>query len=93
MPRSIPNDTVVGVNFAGGPAAIVSQISAALGANFTVSNPSGSMLRILDDGGANTDMVSLSATRTLTGLTGGLPQLPLFTDAGVPYSGAVSVER
>ena len=86
-----PNDTVVGVNFAGGPAAIASQISAALGANFTVSNPSGSMLRILDDGGANTDMVSLSTTRTLTTLTGGLPQLPLFTDAGVPYTGAVSV--
>jgi flagellar hook-associated protein 1 FlgK len=85
-----PDDTVVGINFGGGTAAVASQIGAALGAGFTVSNPSGSMLRILDDGGVNTNMVSMAATRTVTGLTSGLAQLPLFTDGNVPYTGAIT---
>ncbi|MBA3931217.1 MAG: flagellar hook-associated protein FlgK [Xanthomonas sp.] len=85
-----PNDTVVGINFAGGPASVASQIGAALGPNFTVSNPAGSMLRILDDGGTNTNMLALSTTRTVTGLASGNVQLPFFTDGGVPYTGAVT---
>ncbi len=47
-----PNDEVLGINFAGGMASVVSQLNAALGAsaNLQFSNPSGSTLRVLDDG-------------------------------------------
>lgn len=85
-----PDDTVVGINFAGGPASVASQIGAALGPNFTVSNSAGSMLRVLDDGGTNTNMVALSTTRTVTGLATGDVRLPFFTDGGVPYTGALT---
>jgi flagellar hook-associated protein 1 len=51
----------------------------------------GGLLQIRDDGaGNNTDINSVSATRTLTGFNGGGGELPLFTDAGVPYSGATT---
>ena len=50
-----PNDEVLGVNFSGGMASVVSQLNAALGpsANLQFSNPSGSTLRVLDDGAPN----------------------------------------
>ncbi len=85
-----PNDEVLGVDFSGGMASVVSQLNAALGgANLQFSNPSGSTLRVLDDGAANqSDVLSASATTTATSLTGGSPQLPLFTDGGTVYSGA-----
>ena len=44
-----PNTAVVGVNFSGGMASIVSQLNAALGgANLQFSNPSGSTLQVLN---------------------------------------------
>ena len=46
-----PNDKVIGVNFQGGMASIVSQLTAAVGnTNLQFSNPSGSTLRVLDNG-------------------------------------------
>jgi flagellar hook-associated protein 1 FlgK len=85
-----PNDTVVGVDFSGGMASVISQINAAIGSTgMTASNPSGTTLRILDDGAANTvDVNAVSATSTATSLTGGVA-LPFFVDGSKPYTGAI----
>jgi flagellar hook-associated protein 1 len=86
------NDTVFGINFSGGMASVITQINAALaGTGMTASNPSGTMLQVLDDGAANTVKVNaLSATSTVTSLSSGSPQLPLFTDGSAPYTGAIT---
>jgi flagellar hook-associated protein 1 FlgK len=85
-----PNDTVVGIDFSGGMASVISQVNAALSATgMSASNPSGTTLRILDDGAANTvDVNAMSATSTATGLTGGVA-LPFFTDGTRSYTGAI----
>jgi len=76
-----PNDTVYGIDFSGGMASVATQVQTALGASFTVSNPSGNTLRILDDGAANTvDVTGLSADVTTTALQDDGTGLPLFTD-------------
>ena len=88
-----PNDEVLGVEFSGGMASVVSQLNAALGssASLQFSNPSGSTLRVLDDGAVNrSDVTAASVTTTMSSLTSGNPQLPLFTDNGVPFSGAIT---
>lgn len=85
-----PQDQVFGIDFSGGMASVAAQIQAALGADFTVSNPSGSILRILDDGGANVTIGALDAVKTATGLSTGSVELPLFTDGGNAYSGAIT---
>ena len=88
-----PNDEVLGINFAGGMASVVSQLNAALGvsANLQFSNPSGSTLRVLDDGATNrSDVLAASVTTTMSSLTSGNPQLPLFTDNGGLFSGAIT---
>ncbi|HZE15967.1 MAG TPA: flagellar basal body rod C-terminal domain-containing protein, partial [Mycobacterium sp.] len=86
-----PNDTVVGIDFSGGMASIVSQINAALaGTNVTASNPSGTTLRLLDDGAPNlSDVNAVSTTTTATSLTGSVA-LPFFLDGNVPYTGAMT---
>ena len=88
-----PNDEVLGVDFSGGMSSVVTQLNAALGAtaNLQFSNPSGSTLRVLDDGAPNlSDVTAASVTTTMTSLTSGNPQLPFFTDNGVPYGGAIT---
>lgn len=87
------DDTVVGIDFSGGMASVVSQIQAELGANFTVSNPSGDVVSILDDGAAGAiDINSLNASVTATSLQGTAGVLPMFVDAGSGpgvYTGAL----
>ena len=88
-----PNDEVLGIDFAGGMASVVSQLNAALGtsANLQFSNPSGSTLRVLDDGAPNrSDVLAASVTTTMSSLTSGNPQLPLFTDNGGLFTGAIT---
>ena len=87
-----PNDKVVGIDFSGGMSSVLSQINAAMaGTGMTASNPSGTTLRILDDGAANTvDVNSLSTTTTATSLSGGSVEMPFFTDGAQPYTGAIS---
>jgi flagellar hook-associated protein 1 FlgK len=87
-----PNDQVIGVDFSGGMASVVSQLNTALGgAHIQFSNPSGTTLRILDDGAGNmSDVNAASLTTTTTSLINGGPQLPLFMDAGNPYTGAIT---
>lgn len=82
-----PNNKVIAIDFSAGPAAVATQIQAALDANgatgFTVANPSGSLLRITEPGGR---VSGLGAQTTVTAADAGTPGLPLFVDAGnKPY--------
>src|SRR6476619_4708934 len=88
-----PNDEVLGINFSGGMGSAISQLNAALGtsANLQFSNPSGSTLRVLDDGAPNrSDVLAASVTTTISSLTSGNAQLPLFTDNGGLFTGAIT---
>ncbi|HTT46762.1 MAG TPA: flagellar hook-associated protein FlgK [Pseudolabrys sp.] len=85
---SDPNDTVIGVDFSGGAAAVASELNTALGsAGLQFSNPSGTTLEILNGSPAIT-VNSASTTTTATSLTAGSAALPLFTDGSSPYTGA-----
>lgn len=76
-------DRVVGIDFSAGMASVVTQMQAALGSNFTVANPSGNVLSILDDGAAGAvDIQSMTGTFTATSLQGEAKALPFFVDAG-----------
>ena len=77
------------MNFSAGMASVVSQLNAALGTNLQFSNPSGTVLQVLNNGAGNV-VNSLSATSTVTSLQSGSPQLPLFTDGGQPITGAIT---
>ena len=87
---SNPNNQVIGIDFSGGMASVVSQLNAALGANLQFSNPSGTLLQVINKNGSSNVVNSLSATSTVTSLTSGSPQLPLFTDGNgnQPITGA-----
>jgi flagellar hook-associated protein 1 FlgK len=84
-------DKVVGIDFSGGFASAIAQISTALGpAGLQVSNPSGTTLRVLDSGaGGKVTLNALSATATMTSLVNGGPELPFFLDGAKPYSGSI----
>jgi len=85
---SDPNDTVIGIDFSGGPAAVAAQLNAALGpAGLQFSNPSGTTLEMLN-GSPVVTLNSASTTKSATTLTGGSATLPLFTDGSTPYTGA-----
>lgn len=74
-------DRVIGVNWNGGMASVLSQLNTALGPNISFDNPSGNLLRVLDDGAGNlTDINSLSAAVTTSGFQSGDPSLPFFVD-------------
>lgn len=86
-----PNDKVVGVNFQGGMASIVSQLTAAIGnTNLQFSNPSGSTLRVLDNGAGVLSVKAASTTVTASALANGNPQLPVFTDGSTLYTGVIT---
>lgn len=87
-----PNDQVIGIDFSGGMASVVTQLNTALGAaNLTFSNPSGSVLRVLDDGATGlSDVNAFTATKTISSLTGGTPELPFFLDGASLYTGAIT---
>jgi flagellar hook-associated protein 1 FlgK len=87
-----PNDKVVGIDFSGGMGSVLAQINSAIASTGMVaSNPSGNVLRVLNDGAGNIVTVnSVSATATATSLSGGSSQLPFFADGSVPYTGALS---
>ncbi len=86
-----PNDRVIGVDWSGGLASVVNQLNGAFNGALQFANPSGTVLRVLDDGSANTSNVdAVAATRTMTTLTAGVPEFPLFSDGAIPYSGALT---
>jgi flagellar hook-associated protein 1 FlgK len=84
-----PNNQVIGVNFTGGMASVVTQLNAALGANLQFSNPAGTTLQVLN-AAAGTTVNALSATATTTTLASGSPQLPVFLDGTTPITGAIT---
>ncbi len=85
------NDTVFGIDFAGGMGSVITQINAALaGTGMVASNPAGTTLEVLDDGLGNTVVNSVSATATVTSLAGGSAEFPLFTDGSTLYTGAIT---
>jgi flagellar hook-associated protein 1 FlgK len=84
-------DTVIGVDFSGGLAAVAGELNSLFNGHVTFSNPSGTTLRILDDGAANNSTVdAVTATVTRTGFGSGEAQMPFFTDAASLYTGAIS---
>lgn len=85
------NPMRIGINFSSGMASVVTQLNAALGgASIEFSNPSGSTLRIVDNGASATTVNAASVTRTATSLANGSPQLALFTDGTSLYTGSIS---
>ncbi len=72
---------VIGLDFAGGAASVSAQLQQKLGTSFAVTNPSGSTIRVMDDGAAGTtDMLSLTTRTTSTGLQDGNLGFSLFVD-------------
>ncbi len=85
-----PSDKVVGLDFSGGMASVISQIMSALGATGLAFSNSGNTLHVLDDGAANAVNVdAVSATKTVASLTGGSAEFPFFLDASASYTGAI----
>jgi flagellar hook-associated protein 1 FlgK len=90
------NPMQVGVNFSGGMGAIASALNTALpGAHLSFSpapSPAtATTLRVTDDGTGLSRISSASTTKTISSLTSGNPQLPLFTDGGQAlYTGAIT---
>ena len=90
-PGANPNNPVIGVNFSGGMASVALQLTAALGtANLQFSNPSGSTLRIVDNGTNTATVNAASTTTTVTSLASGSGQLPLFTDGNLLFTGSIT---
>jgi flagellar hook-associated protein 1 FlgK len=86
-----PNDQVIGINFSGGMASVVTQLTAALGPTGLVfSTPAPNTLRILNDALGTITVNSASTTQTMTSLTSGNAQLPLFTDGASAFTGAIT---
>ncbi len=89
-----PNDVVIGLNFNQPMAGIIADLQAALPPEVVVSNPSGSVLRFLDDGAADTsDIESLSAAVTPAALADGSTGMALFVDGlnGKIFSNSLDV--
>lgn len=90
------NPMRIGVNFAGGMSAIASALNTALpGAHLSFSaapSPAtATTLRVTDDNTGLAKVNSASTTKTISSLTSGNPQLPLFTDGGQAlYTGAIT---
>lgn len=85
-----PKDRVIGVDFSGGSGSVASQVASALGPGFSVSNPSGSTLRVLDDASGAVRVDAMSTTKTTTALSDGGVEFPFFVDGTKPFSGAIT---
>ncbi len=87
-PAKLPMDSTgpdgvrtIGLDFSGGIGAVATALDTALGAAIVVSNPSGNLLRVVDDGaGATSDITSLATTYTAANTQDGTLALPLFVD-------------
>ncbi len=97
-PKALPlpsqpgaNPQVIGIDFSGATASVASQLNTALGqAGLSFSNPSGNTLQVVTSSASDVTIKSASTTTTVTSLTSGSAQLPLFTDSGSPYTGAIT---
>lgn len=90
------NPVQIGVNFSSGMGAIASALNTALpGSHLTFSaapSPAtATTLRVTDDNSGLAKVNSASITKTISSLTSGGPQLPLFTDGSTAlYTGAIT---
>lgn len=90
------NPFQIGVNFSGGMSGIAAVLNTALpGSHLTFaaapSPATATTLRVTDDNSGLAKVYSASTTRTISSLTSGNPQLPLFTDGGQAlYTGAIT---
>ncbi|HHG88864.1 MAG TPA: flagellar hook-associated protein FlgK [Devosia sp.] len=82
---------VVGIDFSGGMGDVATDLSAVLGAGLTITNPSGDVLRIVDDGAlGTTDVASMTASTTVTASQGAGLALNLFVDGGnAPFTNSL----
>jgi flagellar hook-associated protein 1 len=83
------NPKQIGVNFSSSTT-VAAQLNAALGSSNLQFSFSGSTLQVLNNGSAATTINSASVTTTTSTLTSGSAQLPMFTDAGSLYTGAIT---
>jgi flagellar hook-associated protein 1 len=93
LPLSSPSGAspqVIGVNISGGINSIVSQLTTALGSSHLQFANSSGLLQVAANPADNVTINSASTTTTATGLTAGTPQLPLFMDSSLPYTGAIT---
>ncbi|BAL75608.1 flagellar hook-associated protein FlgK [Bradyrhizobium cosmicum] len=90
------NPMQIGVNFNGGMGAIASALNTALNGTHlsfaaAPSPATATTLRMTDDNTGLARVNSSSITKTMSSLTSGNPQLPLFTDGGQAlYTGAIT---
>ncbi len=90
-PSALPlsGTSVVGLDFSGGYASVISQIQAALPSNVNATLSGTSTLQVVDDGAGNqTDVNALSTTVNTAALAGGSPALPFFLDGTSAYTGS-----
>jgi flagellar hook-associated protein 1 FlgK len=80
-----PNPLLVGVNFSSGMVSVAAQLNSQLGSLGLQFTNTGSALNLLGSSAATVN--SASSTTTVTSLTSGNPQLPLFTDGNSLYTG------
>jgi flagellar hook-associated protein 1 FlgK len=85
------NDKVIGIDFSAGFGSAIARINEALGSTgMHFTNPAGTTLRVLDNGaGGKVTVNAVSATSTVTSLSGGSAEFPFFLDGTNPYSGAI----
>ncbi|HXO55156.1 MAG TPA: flagellar hook-associated protein FlgK [Mycobacterium sp.] len=88
--QSNPDNQVIGIDTSSGMSGALAQLNAAFGANLQFSSPSSGTLQVLNKAGSSNVVTSLSATSTVTSLTSGSPQLPLFLDGTNPITGAIT---
>jgi flagellar hook-associated protein 1 FlgK len=90
------NPMQIGVNFSGGMGAIASALNTALNGSHlsfsaAPSPATATTLRVTDDNTGLAKVNSASSTKTISSLTSGGPQLPLFTDGSTAlYTGAIT---
>ena len=90
------NPMQIGVNFSNGMGAIAAALNTALPSSHLTfsaapSPATATSLRVTDDNSGLAKVNSASSTKTITSLTSGSPQLPLFTDGGQAlYTGAIT---
>jgi len=92
LPSPDPSNPVIGVDFSAGMTGVVAALNAQFGNQLQFSNPSGTILQVVNSGTGNSSVTinAVTATSTQTSLAGGTSQLPFFTDGSTPYSGAIT---
>jgi flagellar hook-associated protein 1 FlgK len=84
------NPKQIGIDFTATPAAVVAKLTAALGSSNLQFSLSGSTLQVTDDGTNSATVNAASVTTTASSLANGTPQLPVFTDGSLLYTGSIA---